>query len=304
MEKTDYIWKNGEMKKWDETQEHVLTHTLHYGTGVFEGIRFYETSKGPAIFGLKEHVERLFASAKVLGLKVDFTEEEIIFAIKKLVKENKINSGYIRPLIYFGAGKMGLDTINARVDFIIATWPWGAYLGEEGKLNGINAKISDYSRHNLKEGLNLVKATGFYINSMLAKMDALNNGYKEAILLDGNANIAECSGENIFIIKENVLFTPTTKHCLKGITRDSIIKIAKDKGLKVIEKDISQEELFDADGCFLTGTAAELTSLVNVNGKKIGDGCVNPLAKELQEEYDLIVRGKNEKYSDWLTLIE
>ncbi len=304
MNKVDYIWKNGNMVAWDLANDHVLTHSLHYGTAVFEGIRFYETNQGPAIFRLKEHIERLFNSASTIGMKVDYTVEDLILATKKVVKENKLSSGYIRPLIYYGYGKMGIDTVGAKIDVIIAAWPWGAYLGEEGKKNGVNAKISAYSRHNQKEGLNLVKASGFYINSMMAKMDALNTGYKEAILLDGNKNIAECSGENIFVIKNNIIYTPTDKHCLKGITRDTIMTIAKDKGYEVVEKDITQEELLNGDGCFVTGTAAEVTSIVNVNNKNIFDGKVNSIAKELQEEYDAVIRGKNNKYLNWLTVVK
>ncbi len=304
MQTVEYIWKNGQIQKWNDSVDHVLTHSLHYGTGVFEGIRFYNTNKGPAIFRLKEHIKRLFDSASTIGMKVPYTQEEIINATIKIVKENKIESGYIRPLIYYGYGKMGLDTVGAKIDVIIATWPWGAYLGEEGKINGISAKISDYSRHNQKEGLNLVKATGFYINSMLAKMDALNTGFNEAILLDGNKNIAECSGENIFVIKNNIIYTPTDLHCLRGITRDSIMQIAKEKNIDLIEKDISKEELFNSDGVFLSGTAAEITSVVSVDNKKIGEGKIHPIAKEIQDEYDNIVRGKNELYNNWLTFVE
>lgn len=301
MDKVDYIWKNGEMLKWDEANDHVLTHTLHYGTGVFEGIRAYETEKGAAIFRLEDHIKRLFESAEKIGMKIPYTIEEITEATIKIVKENKLKSCYIRPLAYYGYGKMGLDTVNAKVDIIIAAWPWGAYLGEEGKLNGISAKVSDYSRHNKKDGLNLVKSTGFYINSMMAKMDALNTGYKEAILLDGNGNVAECSGENIFIIKEEKLFTPKDIHCLKGITRDSIIKVANDENIRIEEKDISIEDLKNADGCFLTGTAAEVTSLVSVDGENIGEGKVHEIAKKLQTNYEEIIHGKKEKYNSWLT---
>lgn len=304
LQKVDFIWRNGKIEEWDKTTEHVLNHTLHYGTGVFEGIRFYETKNGPAIFRLKEHIKRLFESAKIIGMKIPYSEVEIIKATIKVVKENKISSGYIRPLVYYGYGKMGLDTIGAKIDVIIAIWPWGSYLGEDGKINGISAKISDYSRHNLKKGLNRVKATGFYINSMLAKMDALNSGYKEAILLDDKKNIAECSGENIFVIKNNNIYTPTDKICLKGITRDSIIKIAKDFGYNVIEKDISIEELLNSDGCFVTGTAAEVTSIVSINNKNINEGKINSIAKKLQDEYEKIIIGEKEKYYSWLTFVK
>jgi branched-chain amino acid aminotransferase len=304
MDKVDFIWKNGKMLNWDEANDHVLTHTLHYGTGVFEGIRAYETEKGAAIFRLEDHIKRLFESAKRIGMQIPYTEEEIIEATKKVVKDNNLKSGYIRPLAYYGYGKMGLDTVNAKVDVIIAAWPWGAYLGEEGKLNGISAKISEFSRHNSKEGMNLVKATGFYINSMMAKMDALNSGYKEAILLDDKKNVAECSGENIFLIKDNELITPKDTTCLKGITRDTIIKVAEDKGIKVTQKDISIDELKSAEGCFLTGTAAEVTSLVSVNEENIGEGKVHEIAKGLQQDYEDIIRGKVDKYIDWLTFVE
>lgn len=304
MNKVDFIWKNGKIIKWDDAIDHNLTHTLHYGTGVFEGIRLYETKKGPAIFRLKEHIKRLFESAKIIGMNIPYSEEELVNATINLIKENKLKSGYIRPLAYYGYGKMGLDVIGAKVDVIIAAWPWGAYLGEEGKTKGISVKISEYSRHNQKEGLNLVKATGFYINSMLAKMDALNTGYKEAVLLDQNKNIAEGSGENIFVIKNNIIYTPTTKHCLRGITRDTIINIAKDSNYEIIEKDISTDELMKADGCFLTGTAAEVTSIVSVNNNPISDGKINKIAKELQEKYEKVITGQEEQYLNWLTIIE
>jgi branched-chain amino acid aminotransferase len=304
MEKTEFIWINGKFENWEESKTHTLTHALHYGTGVFEGIRVYETKKGPAIFRLNEHIKRLFESAKALNIKISFTEEEIIQGVKETVKKNNLKSGYIRPIAYYGYGKMGLDTIGAIVDVVIAVWPWGAYLGEEGKKNGIRAKISEFSRHNLKEGLNLVKATGFYTNSMLAKMDALNTGFNEAILLDDKKNVCECSGENIFIIKNNILYTPTIKNCLNGITRNSIIKIANDKGYEVIEKDITIKELLNSDGCFVTGTAAEITSIVNVGEKNIGDGKVNSIAKELQEEYEKIITGQIKDYFDWLCFLE
>ena len=301
MDEVEYIWFNGKMNKWSESYTHVLTHSLHYGMGVFEGIRAYQTSKGPAIFRLKEHTERLFNSAKIIGMDTTFDVETFIEATKQVIKENNLKSGYIRPLFYYGYGKMGLDTKGAKVDALIAAWPWGAYLGEDGKLNGITTKFSKYTRHFPVENLNQAKATGFYINSTMAKMDALNTGFNEAIMLDLTGNIAEGSGENIFMVKNNVLITPTINNCLNGITRQSIMQIAKDLGYEVAEKTISKEEFLDADEIFLTGTAAELTPVKKVEDKEFK---VGEITKILQKKYDDIIHGKDEKYLHWLDFVE
>ncbi len=289
------------MKPWKESMTHVLTHSLHYGTGVFEGIRAYESEKGAAIFRLKEHIERLFASAKIIGMDATFSVEELIEATKEVVKKNNLKSCYIRPLLYYGYGKMGLDTVGAKVDALVAAWPWGAYLGEDGKANGITTKISKYTRHFAVQNLNHAKATGFYVNSMMAKMDALNTGVNEAILLDLNGNVAEGTGENIFIVKNKVLKTPSTENCLQGITRASVMEIAKDNGIKVEEKVITKKELMEADEIFLTGTAAEITPINKIEEKSFG---VGEITKMIQKNYEEIIHGKNEQYFKWLTFVE
>ena len=301
MDEVEYIWFNGKMQKWSESYTHVLTHSLHYGMGVFEGIRAYETDKGVAIFRLREHTERLFNSAKIIGMTVPYDVEIFIEATKKVIKDNNLKSGYIRPLFYYGYGKMGLDTKDAKVDSLIAAWPWGAYLGEDGKKNGITTKFSKYTRHFPVENLNQAKATGFYINSTMAKMDALNTGFNEAIMLDLKGNIAEGSGENIFMVKGEELITPTTNNCLNGITRKSIMQIATDFGYKITEKTITKEELLGADEIFLTGTAAELTPVKKVENSEFG---VGEITKKLQSKYDEVIRGKDEKYLSWLTFVE
>jgi branched-chain amino acid aminotransferase len=300
MQEVDFIWINGKMVPWKEANTHVLAHTLHYGTGVFEGIRAYETSKGAAIFRLQEHIKRLFNSAEIIGIEIPYTIEEVIEATKKVVKENKLDSCYIRPLIYFGYGKMGLDSVGAKVDSLIAAWPWGAYLGEEGKANGITAKISNYTRHFAVPNLNHAKATGFYVNSMIAKMDALNTGVNEAIMLDLQGNVAEGTGENIFIIKDGILKTPKIDNCLEGITRASVIEIAKNNSIEVEEKTITEEELIDADGVFLTGTAAEITPIKKIKEKEFEIG---KEIKLIQKEYEEIIHGKKENYFKWLTFV-
>jgi branched-chain amino acid aminotransferase len=301
MEEVDFIWFNGEMKKWAECNTHVLTHSLHYGMGVFEGIRAYETDKGTAIFRLRDHTERLFKSAEIVGMETTFDVETFITATKEVIKQNNLKSGYIRPIFYHGYGKMGLDTNGAKIDAIIAAWPWGAYLGEDGKKNGISLKISKYTRHFPVKNLNQSKATGFYINSTMAKMDALNTGFNEAVMLDLQGNVAECSGENIFIVKNKVLITPSPQNCLNGITRKSILEIANDEGIKTEEKIISQNDLMDADEVFLTGTAAELTPVNKINEKPFGVGEITQL---LQKKYEDIIHGRNEKYFKWLDFVE
>ncbi len=300
LEKTRFIWFNGKVLDWDDCFTHVLTHSLHYGSAVFEGIRAYDTGKGPAVFRLKEHVERLFNSAKIIGMEAIYNYDQIFSGVKSVVSKNELDSCYIRPLLFYGSGKMGLDTVGARIDCIIAAWPWGSYLGEDGKSKGISAIFSSYTRHFPVKDLNQAKVSGFYVNSTLAKMEALNKGFKEAIMLDLSGNIAECSGENIFLVKDNLLFTPTTNNCLEGITRNSVITIAKNEGLKVVEKIVSKEELLEADEIFLTGTAAEITPVTIVEDKKIGSGVVGQTTKKIQQKYDNIVRGKDKDYLDWL----
>jgi len=304
LEETKYIWMNGKLVDWKDANLHFLTHTLHYGSGVFEGIRCYETSKGTAIFRLEEHIKRLFFSAEVIGMKIPYTEKQLFDACVKTVKENELKSGYIRPLAYFGYGKMGIAITGATVDVGIAVWPWGAYLGKEGIENGVGIKISPYLRPSADTMPTNAKVCGNYANSLVAKMDAVNNGYSDALLFDRNGNVAECSGENIFFIKKGVLITPTTENCLKGITRDSIIQIAKDLRMKVEERNITKKEMFEMEECFMTGTAAELTPVSSIDKKPIGNGTAGPITKKIQEIYFGAVRGKENKYLNWLTLVK
>ena len=292
------------MVAWNDAKIHFLTHTTHYGGGVFEGIRAYETDKGPAIFRLEDHVKRLFYSASVMGMKISFTEKELIDACVRTVKDNEVKSCYIRPLAYFGYGKMGLSTIGAPVDVGIAVWPWGAYLGEEGINNGVGIKLSPFTRPSKEVMPTNAKVTGNYANSTLAKMDALTTGYEDALLLDKNGFVAECSGENIFFVKDGVLITPPLENCLDGITRKSIMQLAKDMGVKVEEKQVRKEEIWSMDECFMTGTAAELTPVATLDKKPIGPGKPGPITKKLQEKYFAVIRGKDPNYEKWLTYIK
>lgn len=301
MEETEFIWFNGEMKKWSETKIHFLTHSLHYGSAVFEGIRCYNTNKGPAVFRLKEHMNRLEESAKIIKINFPYPVEDLIKATKELIKKNKLNSCYIRPLVFYGYGKMGLDTRGASVDVGIAVWPWGAYLGEEGKVKGIRAKVSSFSRPYVNSSLIHAKVSGTYANSTLAKMEVLNAGYEEAIMLDKDGFVAECTGENIFVIKNNEVFTPPTNICLKGITRDSVIQILKDNDIKITEKLLTRDELYSADGIFLTGTAAEITPIREVDDRKIGNGVPEEITKRVIKKFDEIIHGNDKKYKHWLS---
>ncbi len=303
MNETDFIWVNGKMIKWQDATTHVLTHSLHYGSGVFEGIRCYDTNNGPAVFRLKEHIKRFFASAELIYLKIPFTEEQILEAVKEIVRKNKLKECYIRPIAYYGYGKMGLDTTGAKVDVVVAAWPWGAYLGEEGLEKGIRAKISSYCRPHPKSVPIHAKVTGVYVNSTLAKMEALRTGFEEAVMLDYEGNVAECSGENIFIIKEGVLITPPLDLCLAGITRDSIITIARKKGIKVVEQVITRDDLLSAEECFITGTAAELTPVREIDNKKIGTGTAGKITAQIQEEYKKIIHGTSAKFLNWLEFV-
>ncbi|MCR4335451.1 MAG: branched-chain amino acid transaminase [archaeon] len=304
MEETEFIWMNGKMVPWKESKIHVLTHTLHYGSGVFEGIRCYETDKGPAIFRLKDHIKRLMQSAEIIRIKPNFAEADYEKACLDIISENKMASGYIRPIIYFGYGQMGLATGKCIVDSAIAAWPWGSYLGEDGIKNGIRAKISRYTRQHAHESLSKAKTTGNYFNSTLAKMDALETGFDEAIFLDPNGFVSECSGENLFMVKNNILITPTTQNALVGITRDSIMQVAKDEGIKIKEEKFTKEQLYDADEVFLTGTAAEVTPIREIDNKKIGIGKPGPITKKLQSKFFDIVHGKVPEYNKWLDYVK
>jgi len=299
MQETELIWMDGKLVKWKEAKIHVLTHTFHYGGGVFEGIRFYETDKGPAVFRLKDHTDRLFRSAKAFEMKIPFTKEEINKATLETIKKNKVNAGYIRPIVYFGYGKMGLNPKGAPVNVSIAVWPWGAYLGEEA----VKVKIPKIIRIHPKTTDPDAKICGNYANSILASLEIKREGYDEALLLDYKGNIAEGPGENIFIVKDGKISTPPLGNILPGITRKSIIQVAKDEGIEVEEKVITVDEVKAADELFFTGTAAEVTSIKQVDETTIGNGKVGPITEKLKAIFLDIVHGKNEKYKSWLTYV-
>lgn len=296
------IWFNGKLVEWKDARIHVLTHALHYGSGVFEGIRCYNTVKGPAVFRLREHIKRLFDSAKIYFMNLPYNEEEIHKAVKDTIKVNELKECYIRPIAYRGYGEMGLNPLKAPIDVAIAVWPWGTYLGEEGLKNGIRAKISSFQRIPNNVLPPNAKATGQYINSILAKIEALNCGYDEAILLDSRGMISEGPGENLFIVRDGILYTPPYHaSILPGITRDSIITIAKDLKYEVKEVDITRGMLYTSDEVFFTGTAAEVTPIREVDGISIGKP--GSITKKLQEKFFEVVKGKEPKYEKWLDYI-
>lgn len=299
MDETKYIWMDGKLVPWQDAKIHVLTHTLHYGMGVFEGIRFYDTKKGPAVFRLKEHVKRLVDGAKVAFMKVPFTEDEITSGIIETVRENGLSKGYIRPIIYYGYGKMGLDPHGAPVNVAIAVWPWGAYLGEEA----VRVKTSRFIRLHPQSTYSETKICGHYVNSIFASCEAKDLGYNEALLLDYSGNIAEGPGENLFTIKNGKLYTPKLGNILHGITRRSIIEIAKNEGIEVNETDLVLDDFYKADEAFFTGTAAEVTAIASLDGNKIGEIAPGPVTSRLKNLFTGIVHGENEKYIGWLAFV-
>jgi branched-chain amino acid aminotransferase len=302
IKKTDKIWMNGKLVDWDSAQIHVLTHALHYGSGVFEGIRCYKAAKAPAVFRLREHVERLFASASLYYMDIPYKVQEVEDAIKQTIKANKIESCYIRPIAYRGYGEMGLNPLKAPVDVAVAVWPWGSYLGEEGLKNGIRAMISNVERFNSNVIPARAKATGQYINSILAKVQSLKAGYDEAILLDNRGMISEGPGENLFIVRKNVISTPP-EHAslLMGITRESVIEMAGTLGFKVVECDIDRGMLYTADEAFFTGTAAEVTPIREVDGHVLGKP--GPVTQAIQGKFFDIVAGKEPHFEKWLAYV-
>ncbi len=297
-----YIWINGKFVSWKEAKIHLLTHALHYGSGVFEGIRAYKTNSGTAVFRLTDHLKRLFRSAKIYKMEIPYSIAELADATKELIRQNGLESCYIRPIVFRGYGEMGLFPLNAPVETAIAVWSWGAYLGEEGIKHGIRAKISSFRRIDPNTMPPAAKATGQYINSILAKIEAVENGYDEAILLDTRGFVSEGSGENIFVIRQGKIFTPSTAaSILEGITRDSVISLALDLGLEVIEKDLVRSDLYWADEVFFTGTAAEIVPIREIDGRLIGEP--GPLTRRLQEAFYAVIRGENPKYQDWLEYV-
>ena len=297
------IWMDGDLLEWSDAKIHVLTHTLHYGTGVFEGVRAYETSAGPAIFRLNDHTKRLFNSADLIGMSIPYSPEELNDAQANIVRENKLNNAYIRPMCFYGSEGMGLRADNLKVHVCIAAWDWGSYLGDDKITNGIKVKVTDFPKRCEKSMLHKAKASGNYLYSMLALKDALNSGFDEALILDVDNNVNEGSGENFFMVKDDILYTPRDHTVLNGITRQTIIDISKDLDLEVFEKDISVDDVKEADEAFFTGTAAEVTPVVQVDQSKIGDGTTGKITRKVQKEYFDLIRGKNMKYDHWLTRV-
>jgi len=304
---TDTIWMNGELVPWDQATVHVLTHTLHYGTGVFEGIRAYPTSSGVAVFRLTEHIDRLLASAKILMMDVPFSRDELVAATKKLVRENHLDQGcYIRPLVYLGYGEMGLNPLPCTVDVSIAAWAWGTYLGDDGVANGIRLKVSSWQRHDPNAVPTAAKSTGMYVNSSLAKVEALKAGYDEALLLAPDGHVSECTGENIFIVRDGHVVTPPVSDAgaLAGITLRSVQTIARDLGMEVTHEALVRTDLYTADEAFLTGTAAEVVPIREVDDRMVGTGRPGPVTTQLQQTYFAAVRGQVDRYKDWLEYVE
>ena len=296
------IWFDGEMVPWREAKTHVLTHTLHYGMGVFEGVRAYQTDEGAAIFRLQEHTDRLFNSAKILNMAMPFSKDELNDAQKRAVADNNLDSAYLRPMCFYGSEGMGLRADDLKTHVIVAAWEWGAYLGEENMQKGIRIKTSSFSRHHVNVSMCKAKANGNYMNSMLALKEALQDGYDEAMLLDVDGYVAEGSGENIFIIRDNMIFTPDLTSALDGITRNTIFILAKELGYDIIEKRITRDEVYIADEVFFTGTAAEVTPIREVDNRQIGEGIRGPITEKLQSMYFDVVHGRSPNHKNWLTI--
>jgi len=299
------IWMDGEMVPWREAKVHVLTHTFHYGLGVFEGVRAYNTSdRGTCIFRLQEHTDRLFRSAHILGMKMPFDKETLNKAQKEVVRENNLEEGYLRPMCFLGSEGMGLRADNLNTHVMVAAWEWPSYMDPDARDKGIKVRTSSYTRHHVNITMCKAKANGNYMNSMLALQEALDCGYDEAMLLDNEGYVAEGSGENIFIIRDGVLYTPDLTSALEGITRDTLITLAIDEGLEIREKRITRDEVYIADEAFFTGTAAEVTPIREVDNRAIGSGTRGPITEKLQTQYFDQVHGRREDYPEWLTLVE
>ena len=297
------IWFDGKMVPWREAQVHVLTHTLHYGMGVFEGVRAYKAEQGTAIFRLEEHTDRLFESAHILGMPMAYDKATLNKAQLAAVKENNLESAYLRPMCFYGSEGMGLRADNLKVHSIVAAWEWGAYLGADNMEKGIRIKTSSFTRHHVNITMCKAKANGNYMNSMMALQEAMRDGYDEALLLDVDGFVAEGSGENIFIVKNGVIYTPELTSALDGITRKTLIQLATDEGLEVREKRITRDEVYVADEAFFTGTAAEVTPIRELDGRSIGSGTRGPITEKLQKHYFDVVHGRVEKYNHWLSYI-
>ena len=298
------IWFDGQMVPWREAHVHVLTHSLHYGMGVFEGIRAYNTDQGTAIFRLQAHTDRLFDSAHIMGMKIPYTKEQINEACRAAVRENNLETAYIRPLAFYGSEGMGIRADNLRVHVVVAAWYWGAYMGEEALEQGIRIRTSSFTRHHVNITMTRAKSSGAYMNSMLALQEAVSAGADEALLLDPEGYVAEGSGENVFIVKDGVIYTPEVTACLNGITRGTILTLAGEMGIKVVEKRITRDEVYIADEAFFTGTAAEVTPIREVDCRQIGIGRRGPVTEKLQKAYFELVNGKAGAHSEWLTAVK
>jgi branched-chain amino acid aminotransferase len=303
LEKSDYIWLDGEFMPWESATIHVVTHTLHYGLGVFEGIRAYATPKGPAIFRLQEHMVRLMGSCKIAGLKVPYTQAQLEEAILELVRKNRHDACYIRPLVFLGGERMGIYNRGITVRVALVTWGWGAYLGEDGLEKGIRACVSSYTRHHPNVNMTKAKICGNYVNSQFAKVEAIDGGFQEALMLDPEGYVAEGTGENIFIVEGGQLYTPPLDNALHGITRDTVMTLARDEGISCMGIRITRDRVLLADEVFLVGTAAEITPVREVDRRPIGEGCRGPVTKLLQDRYFAIVRGEDERHAEWLTVV-
>ena len=302
IEKTELIWMDGELVPWDEARVHVLTHSLHYGSGVFEGIRAYAAADGTAVFRLTDHIQRLFDSAKLIMMEIPYARDEIVDACKLIVRESGLDSCYVRPIAFLGYGEIGLNPLPCEVNVSIAAWPWGSYLGEESLEAGVRVQVSSWRRMDPNINPVAAKGTGIYINSSLAKVEAVKAGYDEAIMLNTHGFVAECTGENVFIVKDGVVMTPpTSSGALAGITRDSIMAIARDHGYPVVEQQLLRHDLYLADEAFLTGTAAEVVPIRSVDDREIGNR--GEITRTLQETYFAAVRGDVERYKDWLEYV-
>jgi branched-chain amino acid aminotransferase len=298
---TAKIWMNGELVDWDAAQVHILTHSLHYGMGVFEGIRAYETSAGPGIFRLTEHIERLHNSARIMMMELPYSVDELVEATKLVVRESGLPSCYIRPIAYYGYGEMGLNTLPCSVDVAIACWPWGAYLGDDAATKGVRMKISSWTRHEHNTMPPASKTTGNYVNSSLAKVEALKAGYDEAIMLNPQGLVAECTGENIFVSRHGKLITPPiTSGALEGITQSTVMAIAEDHGFEVVVGELARSDLYIAEEMFVCGTAAEVSAVNSVDDRAVP--CPGPMTAAIAEEYSKLVRGEIPKYKEWVEL--
>ena len=297
-----YIWKNGSYEKWEDSSVHILSHTVHYGTGVFEGVRAYETDEGAAIFRLNDHTERLFDAASKIGVKIPYSKEELNQVQKDIFLKNNLSEGYLRPIVFLGSESLGIRATELSVNVAIAAWEWPSYMSPESKKNGISIIKSSYEQYSnpLHSGYKII---GTYINSTMALHEAIEKGADEALLLDKNGYVSEGSGENIFLVNKNVITTPKTDNCLNGITRQSVIQIARDLGFEVIEKDITYDELVSSDEVFFSGTAVEITPISKIDEITIGAGSIGSITEKLQTTYVDIVSGRNNKYKDWLSIV-